>query len=71
MIDTCGVERRRPPLDAVDGIAETQQIIGEIGAVLAGDAGDQRDTPFRILRIQRKFLLLLMSIARLTIRATR
>jgi hypothetical protein len=27
MIDTCGVERRRPPLDAVDGIAETEQIL--------------------------------------------
>jgi len=38
MIDTRGVEGG-PPLDAVDGIAEAEQIFGQIGAVLPGDAG--------------------------------
>ena len=43
MIDARGVERGRPPLDAMDRVAEAEQIFGKIGAVLAGDAGDQRD----------------------------
>ena len=45
MIDAGRVERGRPPLDAVDLIAEAEQIFGQIGAVLAGDAGDQRHAP--------------------------
>jgi hypothetical protein len=49
MIDACGIERRRPPLDAVHGIAEAEQVFGEIGAVLPRDAGKQRNAPFRIL----------------------
>ena len=49
MVDARGVERGRPPLDAVHGVAEAEQIFGEIGAVLAGDAGNQRNAPFRIL----------------------
>jgi hypothetical protein len=62
MIDARRVERGRPPLDAVDSVAEAEQILDEISAVLAGDAGNQRYTTFRILRIQRKFLFLPMSI---------
>ena len=49
MIDARGVERGRPPLDAVHGVAEAKQIFGEIGAVLPGNAGDQRNAPLRIL----------------------
>jgi len=30
-----------PPLDAVDGIALREEELGEIGAILAGDAGDE------------------------------
>ena len=41
MIDAAGVERRRAALDAVDDIALAEQKLGKIGAVLAGDAGDQ------------------------------
>jgi hypothetical protein len=29
----------------VDIVAEAEQVFGEIGAVLAGDASDERDTP--------------------------
>ena len=46
MVDAGGIERGRPPLDAVDGVALAEQIFGEIGAVLAGDAGDQRHALF-------------------------
>jgi hypothetical protein len=49
MVDARGVEGGRAPLDAVHGIAEAQQILGEIGAVLPGDAGKERHAPFRIL----------------------
>jgi hypothetical protein len=49
MIDARGIERGRPPLDAVYGIAEAKQIFGEIGAVLPGDAGEKGNAPFRIL----------------------
>jgi hypothetical protein len=42
VIDARGIERGRPPLDAMDLIAEAEQIFGKIGAVLAGDAGNQR-----------------------------
>ncbi len=41
MVDAGGVERRRAPLDAVHDVALGEQELGEIGAVLAGDAGDQ------------------------------
>ncbi len=33
----------------MDGVTEAKQIFGEIGAVLAGDAGEQRNLPPRIL----------------------
>jgi hypothetical protein len=42
VVHPLGVEGRRAPLDAVDGIALMQQQLGEIGAVLSSDAGDQR-----------------------------
>ena len=41
MVDAGGVEGRGPALDAVDLIALGEQQLGQIGAVLAGDAGDQ------------------------------
>jgi len=41
VIDPVGVEERRPALDAVDPVPLRQQEFGEIGAVLAGDAGDE------------------------------
>jgi len=49
MIDARGIERRRPPLDAVYRVAEAEQIFGEIGAVLTGDPGKERNAPFGIL----------------------
>src|SRR6267142_3992711 len=49
MSDARGVERGCAPLDAMYGIAEAEQIFGEIGAVLPGNAGKQRNAPFRIL----------------------
>ena len=42
VIDAIGVERRGAALDAVDFVTLLEQQLGEIGAVLAGDAGDQR-----------------------------
>jgi hypothetical protein len=33
----------------VDGVTEAKQIFGEIGAVLPGDAGKERNAPLRIL----------------------
>ena len=45
MVDALGVERRRAALDAVHDVALGEQEFGEIGAVLAGDAGDQGDLP--------------------------
>ena len=36
-------------LDAVHGIAEAEQIFGQIGAILPGDAGKESNTPFFIL----------------------
>jgi hypothetical protein len=34
MIDARGVERGRPPLDAMHGVAEAKQKFGEVGAIL-------------------------------------
>src|SRR6185436_16401454 len=47
VVDALGVEERGAPLDAMDDVTLLQQKLGEIGAVLAGDAGDQGD--FRLL----------------------
>jgi hypothetical protein len=41
VVDAVGVEGGCPAFDAVDFIAFFQQEFGEVGAVLAGDAGDQ------------------------------
>ena len=42
MVDTHGVERGRTALDPMGGIAEAQQIFGEIGTILPGDVGATR-----------------------------
>ena len=41
VVDAGGVEQRRPAPDAVHDVAFAEQQLGEIGAVLAGNAGDQ------------------------------
>ena len=41
VVDAVGVEQRGAALDAVDHVALFQQEFGKIGAVLAGDAGDE------------------------------
>jgi len=41
VIDALGVELRGAALDAVDGVALFQQEFGQVGAVLAGGAGDE------------------------------
>ena len=46
VVDARGVERERSPLDAVHRVAETEQVFGEIGAVLAGNTGNQRTRRF-------------------------
>src|SRR5439155_12675294 len=43
MVDPFGVEQGSAPLDAVHHIALAEEKFGQIGAVLAGDSGDQRD----------------------------
>ena len=43
VIDAVGVEERRATLDAVDFVAFVEEKLGEVGAVLAGDAGDEGD----------------------------
>ena len=42
MVDAVGVEQRGASLDAVDLIALAEEELGEVGAVLADDAGDER-----------------------------
>ena len=48
IVDALGVERGGAPLDAVDDIAFFQQEFGKVGAILAGDAGDEGDLPPRL-----------------------
>src|SRR5690606_27013860 len=45
MIDPPGVERRRPPFDAVDLVSFAEKKVRKIRAVLAGRAEDQCDFP--------------------------
>ena len=85
MVDPAGVERRGAPLDAVHDVALGQQKRREIGAVLAGDAGDQRDLPHhasldcdstettRLIRLHghRGRVLSQLAVARLTSRCAR
>jgi hypothetical protein len=47
VIDPVGVEARGTADDAVDLVALLQQELGQVGAVLAGDAGDQRTLRLR------------------------
>ncbi|EXI76370.1 MAG: hypothetical protein AW07_00315 [Candidatus Accumulibacter sp. SK-11] len=47
VVDTVGVEQRAAPLDAVDLVALGQQHFGQIGAILAGNAGDQGNLSLR------------------------
>ena len=42
VVDALGVEVRRPPHDTVDLIAFLKKQFCKVGAVLAGDAGDER-----------------------------
>jgi hypothetical protein len=41
VIDTLGIETARAALDAMDFIAFTEEQLGQVRAVLAGDAGDE------------------------------
>ena len=41
VVDAVGVEQRGAALDAVDLVALLEQELGEIGAILAGDAGNK------------------------------
>jgi hypothetical protein len=43
MIDPAGIDRRGAALDTVNSIAALQQKLGEIGAVLPGDPGNERN----------------------------
>jgi hypothetical protein len=43
VIDALGVQQRGTALDAVHDIALRQQEIGEVGAILTGDPGNERD----------------------------
>ena len=42
VVDPVGIEQGSPALDAVDLITFGQQQFSQVGAVLAGDAGDER-----------------------------
>src|SRR5205814_8884950 len=50
VIDALGVDERGAPLDAMHHVALGEQELGEIGAVLAGDPGDERDLARRHAR---------------------
>src|SRR5258706_15048623 len=43
MVDPLGIEQGSAPLDTVHHIALVEEKLGQIGAVLPGDPGDQRD----------------------------
>jgi len=43
VVDPAGVEGGGPPLEAVHDVALAEQELGQIGAILAGGAGDQGD----------------------------
>ncbi len=42
VVDTLGIEQGSATLDAVHLVAFFKEKLGEVGTVLAGDAGDQR-----------------------------
>jgi hypothetical protein len=41
VVDPAGVELARTPYEAMDLVALVQQKFGEVGAILAGDPGDE------------------------------
>ena len=41
VVDAIGVEEAGPALDAVHDVALVEQELGQVGAVLPGDAGDE------------------------------
>ena len=43
MVDAIGIEKAGAALDPVDDVAFFQQEFSKIGAILAGDAGDECD----------------------------
>jgi hypothetical protein len=50
VVDAVGIEQGGPALDAMHLVALVEQELGEIGAVLSRDAGDQGDFPGHCLR---------------------
>jgi hypothetical protein len=48
VVDAVGVEQRAAALDAVHLVALVEQELGEVGAVLAGDAGDEMRWPMAL-----------------------
>jgi len=55
MVDTLSVERRRPPLDAMNLIALAKQKLCEVSPILSGDAGNQ--CPFQSVPLSKSILL--------------
>ena len=54
VVDAGGIEERRTAFDAMDFVALGEEELGEVGAVLAGDAGDEsflQDGMLRMVRI--------------------
>ena len=56
VIDAVGVEQRGAALDAVHLVSLVEQELGEIGAVLAGDAGDQSSFQKVVLLFSSHFM---------------
>src|SRR6476661_7801228 len=54
VVDTVGVEQRGAALDAVHVVTLFEQKLGEVGTVLAGDAGDEGNFHKRGKNVQRK-----------------
>jgi hypothetical protein len=55
VIDSLGVEERGAAFDAVDFVAFFEEEFGEVGAILAGDAGDE--SAFHEGRDVKRYLL--------------
>src|SRR5215831_679277 len=49
MVDALGVEQRCPAFDAVHDVSLAEEKLRQVGTILSGDAGDQRD--FRVLHV--------------------
>jgi hypothetical protein len=50
MVNAIGLEQRRPPPDTVDDVSLFQKKLGQIRAILAGNAGDQGNSLHSMLR---------------------